>query len=52
MEDVLVRKTINGFLTSRFIKVGSVDIDRVYNSMPPCHGQIYPEIPLTPVIEF
>jgi len=52
MEDVLVRGTFNGFSTSRFAEVGSVDIDWVYNSMPPCHGQIYPEIPLTPVVEF
>ncbi len=52
MEDVLIRGTFNGFSTSRFTEVGSVDIDWVYNSMPPCHGQIYPEIPLTPVIEF
>jgi hypothetical protein len=52
MEDVLIRGTFNGFSTSRFMEVGSVDIDWVYNSMPPCHGQIYPEIPLNPVIEF
>lgn len=52
MEDVLVRGTFNGFQTYRFTEIGSVDIDWVYNSMPPCHGQIYPEIPLTPVIEF
>ena len=52
MEDVLIRGTFNGFSMSRFTEVGSVDIDWVYNSMPPCHGQIYPEIPLTPVIQF
>ncbi len=52
MEDVLIRGTFNGFSTSRFTEVGSVDINWVYNSMPPCHGQIYPEIPLMPVVEF
>jgi hypothetical protein len=52
MEDVLIRGTFNGFTISRLAEVGSVDIDWVYNSMPPCHGQIYPEIPLTPVVEF
>ena len=51
MEDVLVRGTFN-VKRSRGIKVGTVDIDWVYNSMPPCHGQIYPEIELKPVINF
>ena len=32
--------------------LGTVDIEWVYNSMPPAHGQIYPEVPLEPVIEF
>jgi len=45
-------EALNSFFTSRFTEVGSVDIDWVYNSLPPCHGQIYPEIPLTPVVEF
>jgi len=52
MEDVLIRGAFNGFSMSRFTEVGSVDISWVYNSMPPCHGQIYPEIPLNPVIQF
>lgn len=52
MESVLIRGTFNGFSSSRLTDVGSIDIEWVYNSMPPCHGQIYPEVPLTPVREF
>ena len=32
------------------MKVGAVDIDWVYNSMPPKQGPIYPEEPLGPVV--
>ena len=52
MEDVLVRGVFNGMSRSRGIQTGSVTIDWVYNSMPPCHGQIYPPVPLRPVTEF
>jgi hypothetical protein len=52
MEDVLVRGTFRGFGRVRFIRLGAVDIEWVYNSMPPCHGQIYPEEPLIPVTSF
>ncbi len=52
MEDVLVRGTFNGFKRSRGIKAGTIDIDWVYNSMPPCHGQIYPKLELKPVVNF
>ncbi|MFA6009183.1 MAG: pyridoxamine 5'-phosphate oxidase family protein [Desulfobacteraceae bacterium] len=52
MEDVLVRGIFAGYRTSRLVSLGVLDIDWVYNSMPPCHGQIYPEVPLTPVTEF
>ena len=51
MEDVLVRGTYH-VKRSRGIKTGTVDINWVYNSMPPCHGQIYPEIELKPVVNF
>ena len=34
------------------IQTGIVDIDWVYNSMPPAHGQIYPPVPLIPVTEW
>lgn len=52
MEDVLVRGTFRGFRRHRGIRLGTVDIEWVYNSMPPCHGQIYPEVPLAPVAAF
>ncbi|NLB27903.1 MAG: hypothetical protein GX819_03015 [Clostridiaceae bacterium] len=48
MEAVLLkgtyRKLAGGF--------GAVDIDRVYNSMPPIHRYIYPETPWAAVTEF
>jgi len=52
MEDVLVRGTFLGFKRYRFLRLGAVDINWVYNSMPPSHGQIYPEIELKPVVNF
>ncbi|MFY9399189.1 MAG: pyridoxamine 5'-phosphate oxidase family protein [Desulfomonilia bacterium] len=52
MEDVLVRGIFRGFEKRRGIELGIVDIDWVYNSMPPVPGQIYPEIPLEPVTRF
>ncbi len=52
MEDVLVRGTFNGIEKCRGASLGTVDIDWVYNSMPPLHGQIYPEEALTPVVNF
>jgi len=52
MEDVLVRGVFNGFARHQGIKLGTLDIDWVYNSMPPNHGQIYPPVPLTAVVNF
>ena len=52
MEDVLVRGTFRGFNRKMGLRLGTVDIQWVYNSMPPVHGQIYPEIPLKPVVDF
>ncbi len=52
MEDVLVRGIFPGFGRVLGLKLGTVDIDWVYNSMPPAHGQIYPETPLVPVVDF
>jgi len=48
----LVRGTFNGFKKTLLGKVGTVDIDWVYNPMPPAVGQVYPEIPLRTVIDF
>ncbi|MEI6609032.1 MAG: hypothetical protein WCO53_04720, partial [Deltaproteobacteria bacterium] len=41
MEDVLVRGIFNGYCRYRGVNLGTLDIDWVYNSMPPNHGQIY-----------
>jgi len=51
MEDVLIRGIFRGFSRKRGLPIGIVDIKWVYNSMPPAHGQIYPEVPLKPVVE-
>jgi len=50
MEDCLVRGTYHARKSP--LGLGSVDIDWVYNSMPPAPGQIYPELPLQPVETF
>jgi len=52
MEDVLLRGTFAGFSKHRFLRVGTIDIEWVYNSMPPAHGQIYPAVDLKPVVNF
>jgi hypothetical protein len=52
IEDVLVRGTFNGFKRSLGMSLATVDIEWVYNSMPPAVGQVYPEIAIRPVTEF
>jgi len=52
MEDVLVRGKFQGFSSKMGIDAGVVDIDWVYNSMPPAHGQIYPPVPLKAVTQW
>ena len=52
MEDVLVRGVFNGYRRHRGVKLGTIDVNWVYNSMPPVHGQVYPEVPLEAVKEF
>ncbi len=52
MQSVLVRGTFRGFRKYRWMTMGVLDIDWVYNSMPPSHGQIYPEVKLKPITEF
>jgi len=52
MEDVLVRGTFRGFRRIMGLRFGTIDIEWVYNSMPPVHGQIYPEVPLEPIVDF
>jgi len=52
MQNSLIRGKFRGFKRYRGIKLGAVDINWVYNSLPPIHGQIYPEVQLKPVTEF
>ena len=52
MEDVLVRGTFRGFRRIMGLRFGTIDIKWVYNSMPPAHGQIYPEVALEPIVDF
>jgi len=52
MEDVLVRGTYQGSKNIAGIKCGIVQLDWVYNSMPPTPRQIYPEVIIEAVREF
>ncbi len=52
LESVLVRGKFAGYKRISGIKMGQIDIDWVYNSMPPNSDQIYPEKTLTPVTSF
>ena len=52
MEDVLLRGAWTGFRRHGMAELASIDIDWVYNSMPPVMGQIYPRIPLEAVTRF
>lgn len=52
METVLVRGEFQGFKRVAGIQVGVLNIDWVYNSMPPVPGQIYPSLPLETITEF
>lgn len=48
MESVLVKGTFSGFKNG----IGYVDIDRVYNSMPPICGYVYPKEEYKETTEF
>ncbi|OQY02675.1 MAG: hypothetical protein B6I20_06730 [Bacteroidetes bacterium 4572_117] len=52
MKDVLVRGIFKGFKKHRGISLGSIDINWVYNSMPPVAGQLYPEQKIETVVDF
>ena len=52
MQDVLVRGKFKGYKRQQAVKLGSVDIDWVYNSMPPLVGQIYPPVEIKTVEDF
>jgi hypothetical protein len=52
MQSVFVRGVFRGIDRYRGARLGVLDIDWVYNSMPPSHGRIYPESKLEPVRDF
>lgn len=52
MEDVLLRGTYQGFRRLGGIKVGVVEVDWVYNPMPPVPGQVYPATEIRAVTRF
>jgi hypothetical protein len=49
MESVLVRGRFTGYRRYAGLKAGIIDIDWVYNSMPPMQGPIYPARPVAPI---
>jgi hypothetical protein len=52
MEDVLLRGTYQGLRRVGGIRAGVVQVDWVYNPMPPVPGQVYPPLELKPVVKF
>jgi hypothetical protein len=52
MEDVLLRGTYQGIRRVGGVRAGVVEVDWVYNPMPPVPGQVYPPVELKPVTEF
>lgn len=52
MEDVLLRGTYLGLRRTGGVRAGIVEVDWVYNSMPPVPGQIYPAVEIRPVSEY
>jgi len=52
MEDVLMRGTYQGLRRVGGVRAGVLEVDWLYNSMPPVPGQVYPPVALTSVREF
>jgi hypothetical protein len=52
MEDVLLRGTYLGIRRVGGVRAGLVQVDWVYNPMPPVPGQIYPPVQLKQVVAF
>jgi hypothetical protein len=52
MEDVLVRGKFTGFIRHLAVKLGIIEMNWVYNSMPPIAGQIYPPVEVNTVEDF
>ncbi len=51
-ESVLVRGVFQGFADYRLVELGALDLNWVYNSMPPKMGRIYPPEELRSVVDF
>ena len=52
MEDVAMRGEFLGFRRICGIMCGEIQVDWVYNAMPPVPGQVYPPVAIEPVREF
>ncbi|OGO37598.1 MAG: hypothetical protein A2W35_05565 [Chloroflexi bacterium RBG_16_57_11] len=52
MEDVLIRGNFTGLRRIGGLLCGEVQVDWVYNPMPPVPGQIYPPLPIVTVTEY
>jgi len=52
MEDVLLRGTYQGIRRVGGIKAGVVEVDWIYNPMPPVAGQVYPALEIQAVTKF
>jgi hypothetical protein len=52
MEDVLLRGVYQGIRRVAGIPCGILDVDWVYNPMPPIPGQVYPPVELQTVTEY
>ena len=52
MESVLIKGKYNDIRKYMGIRLGTIDIDFVYNSMIPTPGQIYPVKELKPVVDY
>jgi hypothetical protein len=52
MEDVLLRGKYLGFRRMGGVKTGLVEVDWVYNPMPPVAGQVFPLVELKPIRQF
>ena len=52
MEDVLLRGTYQGIRRVGGLRAGVLEVEWVYNPMPPVPGQVYPPVPLQAVTQF
>lgn len=52
MKDVVVRGKFLGYQRHQMVQLGKIDLNWVYNSMPPLMGQIYPPVPVQTVEDF